>query len=208
MADVSAQTGPAARRLSVIVSADSIYIPPQRIGFTALGEADGARVGELVTAALAAFELDGYSIANLTAHSNVTARLVSNDGPALALRLRSDPMVDARTEFEWLSAVRRGTGVCAIQPFAEEVVANTRVVIDSEGIPAECALFLWVDGRPLAADLTVENYRELGRITAQLHEFASTWIAPDGLRPLIWDRTMYYEGTSLVITATRYDNVI
>ena len=183
---------------------DNIYVPPQRIGIKTLTTDDALRVGVLVEAALEAFGLQGYAVADLTRHSNVTARLVSDDGPPLALRLRTGPTVDGRTEFEWLSAVRRGTDVHSVEPFADDFHRNTRVVVDSEGVAVECALFYWAVGLPLAADLSETNYYELGRMSASLHEFASTWVAPPGLKPLVWDRTMYYAGTSLVVAEPRY----
>lgn len=187
---------------------ESLYVPPQRIGFGTLGDAEAARVGSLVDAALAAFSLDGYSIASLTKHSNVTARLVSHRGPPLALRLRTGPRVDSPTEFAWLQAVRQGTTIRVVEPFAEDFESNTRVVVDADGTPTECALFHWAEGRPLAADLTVENYRALGRMSARLHEFASAWRPPPGLKPLVWDRTIYYEGTSLVLTDPCFEEYI
>jgi Ser/Thr protein kinase RdoA (MazF antagonist) len=181
------------------------YVPPQRIGFGTFDDTESAQVRSLVDAALVAFDLDGYSITSLTKHSNVTAHLVSDSGPPLAMRLRTGPSVDGRTEFAWLQAVRQRTSVKVVEPFAEDFESNTRVVLDGSGRPTECALFLWAEGRPLAADLTVENYRELGRMSARLHEFASSWRPPRGLKPLVWDRTIYYEGMSLVITDARFE---
>jgi Ser/Thr protein kinase RdoA (MazF antagonist) len=191
------------------MSAEGIYVPPQRIGVKTLSDSDALRAASLVDAALAAFNLDGYSIASLTKHSNVTARLVSDDGgPSLALRLRSCPNVDGRTEFEWLRAVRHGAPITVVEPFAEHFAGNSRLVVEADGTPIECSLFLWAEGRPLAADLTVENYYELGKMSARLHEFASTWAPPPGLLPLTWDRTLYYEGTSLVIVDPRFGEYV
>ena len=50
--------------------------PPRRIGFKPLGEADVVRTVTLVEAALAGFDLDGYSIASSTKHSNITVQLI------------------------------------------------------------------------------------------------------------------------------------
>ena len=190
------------------MSAGEVYVPPQRIGFKTLDRADESRVTALVGRALAAFGLDGYAIAGLTKHSNVTARLVSDFGPQLALRLRTGPSVDGRTEFEWLRAVRRGTSLRVVETYAGDFVSNTRIVEDADGTPTECSLFLWAKGRPLAADLTSENYLELGRMSAELHQFASSWQPSPGLKPLVWDRTMYYQGTSLVIADPRYSEFV
>jgi Ser/Thr protein kinase RdoA (MazF antagonist) len=186
------------------LSADAIYVPPQRIGIKELSRGDAVSAAALVETALEVFGLDGYAVAGLTKHSNVTARLISQNGPPLALRLRGAPGVDARTEFEWLSAVRRGTDVHVIESFADEFDRSVQRVTGTDGAPVECALFLWADGRPLAAELSEVNYYALGSMSARLHEFASTWTPPPGLKPLLWDRTLYYEGTALVITDQRY----
>ncbi|MFJ8062927.1 phosphotransferase enzyme family protein [Streptomyces sp. NPDC096142] len=190
------------------MAARDIYIPPQRIGIRVLDASEAAHANALAHVAIAAFDLDGYTVTDLVRHSNVTARLVSGTGPALALRLRRGPSVDSRTELAWLSAVRRGTNVCVLEPYAEEFDRNTRTVANRDGTPVECSLFFWADGRPLAADLTRLNYCELGRMTARLHEFASSWQSAPGLKPLVWDRTMYYAGTRLVITDPRYAEFI
>lgn len=188
---------------------DQPYVPPQRIGIDPLGDSEAAHAKVLVSAALEAFELDGYSVAGLKKHSNITARLVSvGSGPSLALRLRAGPPVDGRTEFAWLDAVRRGTTVRVVEPYADDFASNTRIVENPPGTFTECALFLWAEGAPLATALTSDNYRKLGIVSAQLHEFASQWAAPPDLKPLVWDRTMYYEGTSLVIADPRYTEFV
>lgn len=184
--------------------AEAVYVPPQRIGIRALGESEAAQARALVDAALHAFGLDGYALASLTKHSNMTACLVSAEGPPLALRLRVAPGVDIRTEFEWLSAVRRGTDVRVVETFADTLDQMVRTITAPDGGTIECALFLWAEGRPLAAELNETNYRELGRMTALLHDFASAWEPPAGLKPLVWNRTMYYEGSWLVIGDPRY----
>jgi Ser/Thr protein kinase RdoA (MazF antagonist) len=95
-----------------------------------------------------------------------------------------------------------------VQTFADEFASNTWIAEDTDGTPTECSLFLWAEGKPLAADLTPENYFELGRMSAELHRFASNWVQPPGLKPLMWNRTMYYEGSSLVIADPRYSELI
>jgi Ser/Thr protein kinase RdoA (MazF antagonist) len=41
-------------------------------------------------------------------------------------------------------------------------------------------------------------------MTARLHEFAAHWTPAPNLKPLVWDRTMYYAGTRLVIADPRF----
>lgn len=184
--------------------ADETYVPPQRIGFVTPTEAETVRAVRLVERAIAAFGLGGYALDALTQHSNLTARLSSASGPPLALRLRTGPDVDGRTELAWLQAIRAATPLAVVEPFAPNYEGNTRRMRDDAGQPVECALFRWVDGRPLAADLTPRNYRTLGATTAELHDFAGRWNPPQELTPLVWDRTLYYAGTSFVIADPQY----
>lgn len=185
-----------------------VYVPPQRLGIRGLSAEEAEQVGELVSAAIEVFELAGYSLTSVTKHSNVTARLVSGSSPALALRMRTGPAVDGRTEFEWLSAVRGGSGVRVVEPFAATFDDNTRLVRGGDGAQVECSLFRWAQGQPLAAALSEVNYFELGRMTARLHTFAAGWHAPGGLQPLVWDRTMYYAGTQFVVAAPQYGDYV
>ena len=186
------------------MSGGSIYVPPQRIGIKDLVDAEALRSRTVAEQALAAFALDGYEVASLTKHSNVTARLVSPGAPSLALRLRQAPGVDVRTELEWLRAVRRGTSVRVVETYAEAAADTVRRVTGPNGETVECTLFLWADGQPLAAHLTETNYRELGRLSAALHEFGARWKPPEGLKPLLWNQTMYYEGSRLQVVDPQY----
>lgn len=183
---------------------DDVYVPPQRIGFRKLSETEIERYTEIAGEALGRFGIASFSLSNMVLHSNVTARVLRPHGQPLALRLRTGPAVSAATEMAWLRAVRRGTRVRTIEPYCDQ---NT-VRIGTGTAEIECSLFYWADGEPLAAHLTPGNYRQLGRLSAELHEFAATWSPPPHLKPLHWDRTMYYEGTELVVDHPRFTTVV
>ncbi|GAA0905297.1 phosphotransferase enzyme family protein [Virgisporangium aurantiacum] len=183
---------------------DDVYVPPQRIGFRKLSAAEMERYTEIAGEALSRFGIASFSLANIVLHSNVTARVLRPGCRPLALRLRTGPAVSVATEMAWLRAVRRGTGIWTIEPYSDR---NT-IWIGTGTAEIECSLFYWAEGEPLAAHLTPGNYRELGRLSAELHEFAATWNPPPDLAPLRWDRTMYYEGTELVVDDPRFATVI
>jgi Ser/Thr protein kinase RdoA (MazF antagonist) len=185
------------------------YIPPQRIGFKNLSANDGQWYEEVAARALELLGVRNYTISGLVRHSNVTAKVNRHRLPPLALRIRTGPTVSALTELTWLSAVRAGTQVHTVEPFKSTLNENTVLVRLSEGAPpSECSLFAWADGDPLAARLGPENYRKLGAMSAELHNFASTWRPPSGLNPLRWDRTLYYEGTRLVLASPEYSSLV
>ena len=181
-------------------SLHGIYIPPQRIGFRTLSSDDYDLYEAVASEALELLGVRKFKIDHFVRHSNVTAKVSRPSGPPLALRMRTGPAVSALTELTWLLAVRQGTKVRTVEPFSEDLPRNT-VCVSLPGFPKpmECSLFLWADGEPLAAHLTVENYRQLGMLCAELHAFARSWTPPRGLAPLRWDRTLYYEGTKLTI---------
>ena len=56
------------------LSTDAIYVPPQRIGITEIGENDAIRVVATVEAACEVFALHDYAVAELVKHSNVRPR--------------------------------------------------------------------------------------------------------------------------------------
>ena len=122
------------------MSADGIYVPPQRIGIKTLGDGDEERATSTVEAAL--LPSISTAIRFPASPSTPTSPLdLSEDGPTLALRMRRSPSVDGRTEFEWLRAVRQSTMVCTVEPFAEDFAGNTRVVVQSDATPinARCS---------------------------------------------------------------------
>ncbi|MGC4900561.1 phosphotransferase [Micromonospora echinospora] len=183
---------------------DDVYVPPQRIGFRGLSAAEMERFTEIAGEALGRFGIASFSLPDMVLHSNVTARVLRPGSRPLALRLRTGPAVSVATEMAWLRAVRRGTGIRTIEPYSDR---NT-IRIGTGTAEIECSLFYWAEGEPLAAHLTPGNYRKLGRLSAELHEFAATWSPPPHLNPLRWDRTMYYEGAELVVDDPRFATVI
>ncbi len=190
-------------------SAPAAYVPPQRIGFKTLPPADLPLYRQVVAQALDHFGVRDYSIDGFLRHSNITARITRPGRPGLALRVRTGPTVSARTELTWLLAVRAGTHVRTVAPYGTSLEEMTvEIPHPVEGGPLECSLFRWAEGEPLAAHLTPNSYHRLGALAAEMHTFATSWTAPDGLAPLSWDRTMYYEGTRLVVARPEHSALV
>lgn len=188
---------------------DAPYVPPQRIGFKNLTEGERARYTIVVGEAMRQFGMSDFQIERLVRHTNITAQVTTPGRPPMALRMRTGHAVSVDTEFTWLSAVRFGTSIQTVAPYFQDVEANTVLVTGSESEPTiECSLFFWAEGEPLASHLNNRNYRLLGAMSAELHQFASNWTPPAGLKPLKWDKTMYYEGTRLVLADADYTHLI
>ena len=183
-----------------MTSGSDAYVPPQRIGFGTISEADLPLYRQVVSRALEHFGVRAYSIDGFFRHSNITAHVTRPGRPALALRVRTGPAVSTHTELTWLLAVRAGTAVQTVAPYGDSLEEMTVAVPHPvDGDPLECSLFCWAQGEPLASHLAPASYYRLGALAAELHTFATTWTVPPGLAPLCWNRTMYYKGTHLVV---------
>ncbi len=155
------------------------------------------RLRWVAEAAVAAYDIDVAKLSFVAWHTNTTWRVDVADGAKYALRVGDDPAITelhTPTEIAWLAGLA-SAGLPVVTPFANaagEFV--TRVQID--GVPGEraCVLFEWLGGRPLAEKLTVERYRDLGRLSAAMHSHAESHGPPVGCRALTWDRVFYYPG--------------
>ena len=95
---------------------------------------------------------------------------------------------EIQSELQWMSAIRRDTDLGIPQPIA---TADGQLVTELEIGPGNsryAAMFSRVHGRNLdISDATVDVYRELGAIHAQLHQHARAWDRPPSFRRYRWD---------------------
>lgn len=166
---------------------------------------------------LTRYDIGSYSIRALVHIENTTFR-VDSDAGTFALQIKRDTRTASETESEmlFLDAVRQNTSI--VVPFPERTVNGELVsTFEREGIPGERAvvLYRWVDGRFMRKGIRPVHLRRLGRMAAELHDFAEGWVIPDGFdRPdLGWGsegrpgrmRTEFQQaiGSSLIDEKTR-----
>lgn len=94
---------------------------------------------------------------------------------------------EIESELDWLEALRHGSEITV--PTVLPARDGRRVVtVDQDGTPRHVVHFEMVPGtEPDEETLTVEDFHTLGRITANLHEHAASWIRPPGFGRFSWD---------------------
>jgi len=91
------------------------------------------------------------------------------------------------SELAWLGAVRRDGAVRtpAVVPAAD----GSQIVLAraADGSQRHAVMFGWVSGAEPAQDHLVQDFAQLGAITARLHRHARSWPRPSGFTRLAWD---------------------
>ncbi|KHN51505.1 phosphotransferase enzyme family protein [Pectobacterium fontis] len=115
--------------------------------------------------------------------------LVASAGKRYALRLHRShyhQQTEIESELQWLDALRE-TGIVvpeALRDAAGERVQSLRL---PDGSCRYAVLFHWIDGEMPTTRVDPRAFRQLGEITARLHQHSRHWQKPDGFRRIIWD---------------------
>ena len=93
---------------------------------------------------------------------------------------------DIESELNWLDALQEA----GIQvPRALSTSAGERVqtlTLDNQQ-QRHAVLFHWIEGEMPTTSVDARAFRQLGHITAQLHQHSRGWKKPDGFQRIIWD---------------------
>ena len=163
--------------------------------------------------ALASLALTHYPIATkrlsfLTTATNTLFRVDVEDGKKYALRIcepGEHSEEDAALEAVWLAYLEQA-GHTNVPRIIQTAEGKNWTVVQMDGVPEprRCVLFSWIPGRLLDDELTAENYRKLGVLTARLHSAAEQFEMPAGYRPMQWDTTFYWPHEPVVIDDPAY----
>lgn len=142
----------------------------------------------LARRALASYDLDVAGVSLITNDWNGVFRVDLTDGSSRVLRVS---LPDRRThaeiegEMAWLAALADGP----VRVPAPVRARDGRLTVDASapGVPEArtCAVFGWLEGVRLAGTMTTANLAALGEATARLHQQASAFLAPTGMKT--WD---------------------
>lgn len=166
------------------------------------------RLRRLAEQVLQAYDLDEPRVRLLAHETNHLFRVDCADGSKYALRVCADEettLEDNRAEAFWLQALQRDTDLPVVR-LIPRVDGEPISIASAEGVPParRCLLFGWVPGRDLEYQLSAAYYRQLGRITARMHEHASGLALPAGLNPRRWDRVFYFPNEEPVYHLPEY----
>lgn len=91
------------------------------------------------------------------------------------------------SELAWVRALRQGDAVRTPAVIAADDGSDIVVGLHPDGEPRHAVMFAWVPGTEPPQDRLVEDFTELGAITARLHRHARRWQRPAGFTRLTWD---------------------
>lgn len=149
---------------------------------TTRGRARRLRV--LASRALAAYDLDARRIRLVNNVSNCTFRVDAADGSAYALRINlpgARTAAEIRSELTWQEAVCTETDIPAPRPVrTRDGDLIVQAAVPGVPEPRLCNLSTWVPGRTLRRAVTPESFRQLGELSARLHQHGATFEPPEG----------------------------
>lgn len=156
------------------------------------GQGGTAQLEDIVRDALRAYGIGpdaGLRLLNIS--ENATYRIDNPDtGQTTVLRVHrpgyhSRAAIDS--ELAWVRALREDGAVRT--PEVIPAADGTRIVTGraGDGESRNAVMFAWVPGTEPPEDRLVEDFAELGAITARLHRHARTWTRPPGFTRMTWD---------------------
>ena len=169
------------------------------------------RLRPLVEDVLLAYGLQGARVRLIEVATNIVFRIDSPDtGPSFALKVDvEDDFPDSHRDIAlgWLAAINADADIPVVE-LIKSVDGSNYVRADAPGVPPgrTCTMYNWVKGRTLFDDPTPLAYRQLGELTAQLHEHSSGY-QPVG-DPLRWDRVFYFPNEKYVVDDPAYGSKI
>ncbi|KMV69285.1 serine kinase [bacteria symbiont BFo1 of Frankliniella occidentalis] len=126
---------------------------------------------------------------SLLCRSENATFLLEAGGKRYALRLhRPDyhQYADIVSELQWLDALRE-TGIEVPQAVADSAGETVQTLVLEEGTVRHAVLFHWIEGEMPGTDVDPRAFRQLGNITARLHQHSRRWQQPAGFQRIIWD---------------------
>lgn len=167
------------------------------------------RLHKLANNVLDAYDLQRPLRIRLLAYeANHLFRVECADGQKYVLRICSDEettLQQNHVEAFWLQALQRDTDLPVIRliPRAD---GEPITVADVPGVPParRCMLFGWVPGSSLENHLSTPYYRQLGQLTARLHNHSQNLKLPAGITPPRWERVFYFPNEESIYRQPAY----
>jgi Ser/Thr protein kinase RdoA (MazF antagonist) len=153
-------------------------------------ELDTEHLEVFARGAVAVHGMPDAEITLLNVSENATFRADSADGRRLVLRVHRTGYHSREaieSELAWISALRADgivhTAPVIPTPDGRDIVA----VRHPGGEERQVVAFEWMNGHEPPEDRLVDDFRELGAITARLHRHAREWQRPAGFTRFRWD---------------------
>jgi Ser/Thr protein kinase RdoA (MazF antagonist) len=152
-----------------------------------------AALDRIAQRAVASYDLPDGTTATLVNQSENATYVVRTPGGLAVGALRvhrldyhPDGAIDA--ELCWIEALREEGVVTTAEVVHPREGGPVLTVADPEGetAPRSVVMFEWLSGAPPHEDSLVDNFAELGELTARLHQHVRRWVQPPGFRRFSW----------------------
>lgn len=170
------------------------------------------RLNKIARLALENYDLNLASVSYLTEETNVFFKVKDTDGNIYALKIfqeESSAIEDNLAEVYLIDQIQNKTDieVCSVIQTRD---GDSIVVIESDltPTPKRIALYHWLPGLDLDGHETPERFRELGRITAKMHEATYDLKLPKNIKPKRWDKVFYYRDEVPVYKEAQYQKFL
>ncbi len=148
-----------------------------------------AQLTALAQQALSHYPAALHGELSLLCRSENATFLLQAAGKRYAMRLhRGDyhQKADIVSELLWLDALRE-TGIVVPEAIADNEGEKVLSLLLADGSVRHVVLFHWIDGEMPTTDVDPKAFRQLGHITARLHQHSKSWQKPAGFQRIIWD---------------------
>lgn len=144
---------------------------------------------QLAHQALQAYPACLHAEVKLLCRSENATLSVSTPQGRYALRIhRGDyhAKQDIESELHWLDALQAAE-ICVPVAVSDGQGKRIQTLSLSDGDERYAVLFHWIEGDMLTDAVDPAAFRQLGRITAQLHHHSRRWQKPQAFRRIVWD---------------------
>jgi len=159
------------------------------------------RLRKVAELALEQYDLPEAKLTYVHSEGNVIYRVDVQD--PISSKLITEPFVPNRYnlrilstsnyegiqgELTWLAALRNEAGLPVPEPVPTRE-GKLLIHIKTPGVPQGkyISIMRWVDGHHVGDTPTLRQARAWGKLVAQLHNFAATWVAPKDFERPTWD---------------------
>ncbi|MBT0726165.1 phosphotransferase [Rosenbergiella australiborealis] len=142
-------------------------------------------------------QLNAAQIRLLCRSENATF-LVTAQGKRYALRLHRGNYHDKaaiESELLWLDALRE-EGLQVPEALFDGTGKRIQTYVLSANEQRHAVIFHWIAGEMPTSEVSVSAFRQLGEITARLHQHSRQWQRPEGFQRLAWDHASMVSASS------------
>ncbi|WOE32900.1 MULTISPECIES: phosphotransferase enzyme family protein [unclassified Acinetobacter] len=144
----------------------------------------------LAKKALGAYANEYQGEISLLCQSENATFLVKTPSQRFALRIHRPnyhSYIQIESELNWLDALREH-GIAVPQAIECQQGKRVQTMIVDQDTVRYGVLFHWIEGTmPTVTSIDPQDFKQLGQITAQLHQHSQTWIKPDHFDRIVWN---------------------